>query len=82
MARKHIPYYEGKPGRKPTGLTRELIFPVMLSKNEWEYLSRLERQTKKAGRPLKKAQIIRARTFFAGWEKDLITMRRAQGANI
>lgn len=82
MTRKSTTWYPGKPGPAPTGLKRTIPLPLMLDADEFEYLSRLEEQSRTEKHLTKKAQIIRARTFRPGWRRDLDVLRKKQGANI
>jgi len=79
MTRKNTAWYPGKPGPTPTGLNRTIAFPLMLSKEEWEHLERLERKSIQQKDKKKKAQIIRERVFH---RHELDQLRYEQGANI
>lgn len=80
MTRKATPWYPGKSGPAPKGLTRKILFPVALSDSEWEHLQRLEKKARAEDSPIhKKAQIIRTRVFPDG---ELERLRQEQGANI
>lgn len=80
MTRKAAKWYPGKPGPQPTGLKRDILFPLQLDKDEFEYLNR--KSTKALGKKRMAGPWARKKLFRSGWRAELLTLRKEQGANI
>lgn len=79
MTRKAKDWYPGKPGPAPTGLHRDILFPLPVDKDEYEYLfrkSKKEMGTRKVG------PWARKKLFKRGWREELTALRNEQGANV
>lgn len=77
-------WYPGKPGPKPTGLTRTILYPFALTDDEYEYLNRIARHSDGGdqGGVRKIAPYMRKKLFPRGWRDVMLALRKEQGANI
>lgn len=66
------------------GLKRTILFPLMLTADEYEYLIRLvkRRQDETRGKSGKVAGYLRHRAFPRNWRAQLLKLRTGQGANL
>lgn len=80
MTRKATPDYPGKPGPAPSGLKRDILFPLSLDSDEFEYVIR--KSTEVFGSKRKAGPFIRKLLFRSAWKDDLAALRQKQGANL
>lgn len=80
MTRKEKGWYPGKPGPAPTGLKRNILFPLPVDSDEFEYLKR--KSTEAMGSKRRAGTWARKKLFGPGWRDELSTLRKEQGANL
>lgn len=74
------PDYPGKPGPKPTGLKRDVMFPLGLDADEYEYARR--KSKKQTGKSRQAGPWIRSRILPRNWRAELNNLRQEQGPTI